>query len=1027
MPLQPQLMRIPFGIGLQESTQEEVLEPGQGFLSATNVFQDKRGSFEKRFGFRQQTKDRQDGTTRSKGVSLFSLNNQTCVYDGSRLDSYSSSSITNVYSGTLRNFSLETITPTTKSGSWNTNLNLDKYDVLFVSDKIVLSYPTAGTSTSYEVVISILDATTGANLLTHTIFPGMAITFSKLASIGNKVIAFYSDAANTISAIDIDLSTLSSPSPAWSSPNIVANDWDNVDWDVTSLRDLGSVNTGVMLAYTNVTVTTKRLTSATNITATTTHVTGGSTGSVACGGDQSGDAIIAWTVTGPISFDVFAMPLNPTTLVQSGNDGPTVTYPGTIPPFRLGVLSTGTNQFVVSCAQEDSPFSVPVFIWGKCNFTGPGPSLLFQGQCGQWAPITRPFNFGGKVLIHAGYAALTGIGNTQRTECILDISTADAIPSGNANMRLSGWMNVTGVGYLPEYRTSSMAVGYDSSSNSVYIASYGHPNSVAYSPSVLKMSVDKPFPPVSVSSDGIHLSGAVPCVFDGYTVAEEGFTVAPYVAPPSLSGPGTVDPGTYAYTAIFERVDASGNVWWSAPAAPVSVEIVGPAQNVTVTVQGYGATRSYLAGGQVVNVVLYRTLANGTVYYRVGAKTAGALTRSWLDTYPDGSLEVNPVLYTQPGTVGTSQPRQAPPPFTCETVHFDRVFGANGKNVWYSATLVDGEGVWFSDAFQFPVERGGNITGLSSQDGHLYIFKGDSIFLVDGQGPPESGGNGTEFSSPIELPTEVGCIDPRSIVRTQDGIMFQSTRGIEVLTRAQAVEWIGEPVRGQTAAFPVVTSAVLDEKTSRAIFTCAPSESASGPAPGILLVYNLNTRMWSVSNVTLGETAQAYACGAIVPDYSDGNKSIYAFVGTDGFVLNETQSISYDTDKDGVNTFIPMSVEVPWVKMAGLNGFQRIWRVQVEGEKSGPHDLTISIATDYEVGYPQTRTWTWDEINSFDKEAVEIHVKQQKSRSLRVKIADAPPTGEGLTGYGKTITMFGLAIKWGQKAGTYKLPAVQRG
>ena len=27
------------------------------------------------------------------------------------------------------------------------------------------------------------------------------------------------------------------------------------------------------------------------------------------------------------------------------------------------------------------------------------------------------------------------------------------------------------------------------------------------------------------------------------------------------------------------------------------------------------------------------------------------------------------------------------------------------------------------------------------------------------------------------------------------------------------------------------------------------------------------------------------------------------------------------------------------------------------------------IATDYEVGYPQSRTWVWDEIETFKKEA----------------------------------------------------------
>jgi len=111
--------------------------------------------------------------------------------------------------------------------------------------------------------------------------------------------------------------------------------------------------------------------------------------------------------------------------------------------------------------------------------------------------------------------------------------------------------------------------------------------------------------------------------------------------------------------------------------------------------------------------------------------------------------------------------------------------------------------------------------------------------------------------------------------------------------------------------------------------------------------------------------------------------------------------------------------------MAGLGGYQRTRRVQIQGERLDPHDLIVSVAYDFSPTYTQTRRWTWAELASFPAEDVEMHLKTQKCQSLRIKIEDAPPTG-GAASTGKGCTLFGLTIEWGAKQGTNKLPARQR-
>ena len=88
----------------------------------------------------------------------------------------------------------------------------------------------------------------------------------------------------------------------------------------------------------------------------------------------------------------------------------------------------------------------------------------------------------------------------------------------------------------------------------------------------------------------------------------------------------------------------------------------------------------------------------------------------------------------------------------------------------------------------------------------------------------------------------VGCIETRSVIQTAIGVFFQSIRGIELLTRSQEVFWIGEPVRDTLDANPVVSSAVIDDRTSRVMLVLRYRRRR-----GEILVYDMNEKLWTVS------------------------------------------------------------------------------------------------------------------------------------------------------------------------------------
>lgn len=1010
MPIQTQILTIPFRAGLDEKTQDEVLEPGQAFVTIENRVQTKAGGFDKRNGFSRYSRERQDGTSASKGVSLFALGTQKVMYDGTRYDTLTTDDKW-VKAGEQRNYSLEMMPVHTANTAFGDASDLDRYDIAYCNGHLAI-FHYINSFFNFASAITVIEIESGVTVLEKNM--GNLVIGCRLGSVGNKFIAIYTDSANTFKAIDLDVGTLGSPSAAWSAPSTITSTWTNLDWDVSSVRDLGSTNTGVLLVYTSSTgYTTSRLTSAATVTHTV--VTGAIAAAqhVSIGGDESsGVAYVTFTVN--MSSSVYARALNPTTCVNISAAATMGTVAGVV-PYRLGVCSTAANSFVVVAANEGTPPPLDTALaWIDGTYASgtitPGTTKTTWG----WMTITKPFRLGGKTVVHAGYRGYNDTGNSQKLEYLMDLGSTYMTPVATVNARLSGWLNL---GYFNTQRKHSAlnaaVVGSDA-----YFVSYKLTNQVSTIPQVAKVSVDKPKPIACEMADGSHVAGANPTVYDGRWVIEDGFTNYPDLAVTSF----TAGTDAVAFTAIYERVDSHGNVFWSAPAPPVSIEC-NASNNITVKVQGLAASHAYTSPNSVVNIALYRTTVDGSIYYRIDEQTANQKTATFLCLpIEDINLITHPVLYKQPGTVGTPLDRVNPPAFTCETVHQDRVFGANGETVWYSAKTVYGEGTWYSDVFQFTVERGGNITALSSLDGHLYVFKSDCIFYVDGDGPPENGGNGTEFSSPIELPTTVGCIDSRSVLRTPIGIMFRSSRGIELITRKQEVAFIGDAVEDHTDAYPNVTSAVLDEGQSRAIFTCATTETTEGVGSSVMLVYDFTVQMWSVLRVS-DDVALGQAAAAILPTVYGQS---FSFLANNGTVFYENPTTSIDNGEgDFTVSWVPTIVETPWIKMAGLEGYQRVRRVHVQNERKTPHDLIVSVAYDNSPVYTQTRRWLWSELVTFPTEEVEMHLAQQKCRAIRVKIEDDTPTGD-YPATGRGCTLFGLAIEWGQKQGTNKLPAGQK-
>lgn len=552
------------------------------------------------------------------------------------------------------------------------------------------------------------------------------------------------------------------------------------------------------------------------------------------------------------------------------------------------------------------------------------------------------------------------------------------------------------------------------------------------------------------SSDVV--SGGKGAVYDGLALSEFGSVGTPIVSAVN-SGSGTGLPiGSYIYTAIWVYTDGRGRRHISRCAPSFTLTMASQKDaTVTFTVPtvsdhvplSYGqsvATNNY-------NFVyhIYRTVSGGTQFFRLASgacitSSATAVTLSVTDSTSDATLAARELLHRHPGTPGTPLDRYHAPASSCAVRHKDRVFVARGNDLFYSSFDVYGEAPWFNPAFQINVIGGtGNITALASVDGSLVVFKKNAIFVIDGDGPPENGGNGSEFSPPRRLSSQFGCVDARSLVQTPAGLMFMSHRGVELLTRNFQVEWIGNRVADTLNTYPFIGGSAFDPATGRAVWIMG---SAAGTYPGqlsssgdgVAIVYNVTVDSWTRyvlrSNAGYGKSFQDVVSAAVVFPGSEfnsgfpyGAKLLFADAAKLWF---ETPGVQMDYDGSSFY-YVPMTLETGYVRAPSLQDRIRVDDINIIARASHPEDsdLTVSYAADYTPTYTSVKTWAGASLVALNP-IMQLKAQPPKEtvQSMSFKFATAGATTPGSYG---SPRFFGITVRLGLKGGGAKLPSAQKG
>jgi hypothetical protein len=384
-------------------------------------------------------------------------------------------------------------------------------------------------------------------------------------------------------------------------------------------------------------------------------------------------------------------------------------------------------------------------------------------------------------------------------------------------------------------------------------------------------------------------------------------------------------------------------------------------------------------------------------------------------------------LYTQPGTPGTALGRQCPPASTYSITHQDRVWlvAEDGVTLWYSAPRVQGETAWFNNLFTIPIEDGGKITGLASFDNRLVVFKEGEIFVVDGSGPPENGGSGTEFAPPYKLPFGTGCINPGSIIATSGTLYFRSSTGLEALDRRMQVSWVGEPVRDTLASYPVITSAVA-MADDRVVFTCRETNVMTAPGNGVLLVHHTRLGAWSVDLVEGTDGTANYGFIDSATQELDGEYRTF-LLDSDGVLYAQRTTDDADRYKDSVDP-VRIGLATNWVRSTeSLADRQRVWNAEVTLRAKSNTSVNASLAYDYSNTFSDDKQWSETVLGSSGIAVLKKQPETPQNMAVKLLLQETANVANVATGNEEGFEVLGVSFEIAPKSGAHDPAATKKG
>ena len=1019
-----ELVQLSFVNGIDESQEPEVLDPMSAFPVLENVRQDRYGGASKRLGYGSLSTTRLDNTSRTAGRRMFMNGNHLAIIDGSKVDAYAptASARPNIDRGRVPEASCR-LRESVSHGPFDL-----QEDIVVVNGFIVVSSIISTGGVTYHASATLDEATGTVVRGPETVDSGVLMKDARLASYGNYAIAFTcDDNTSEIRAKYLDLTSASTINSGWQSIGTLTSDW-NIGFDCAICQS----NDRVAIAFG------ADSGAAQKITVKTLNISGAI---------QSVD-IATTNALGAANARTIALAENADTLWVAYFDGQDLKVQGRSPTTLSTVLASVLTVTTLGGAYSTTDVYV-------CGGSAAGTCTVYgHGFDGTTYALTDAM-FVQNVTTSAGAATASGslvtIGGAymQSRPFLRGTRIYARMDSRHVDTPYDGVLcDVTLPGAVPYMRPVAAPVQRGLHGTTLYwkcrtaaidTARYVSTVNVigsitSFVPKLVEYDFGDPdrWRPAYLNGS-TYLSGGITSVMDGARVFEMAFLGAPKKPQTNnTTGTGLTLTNGRKYVVTYEYVDSDGRRHISGCSDPCAISggqvnktVVVKTTPCTITSKGDVAT---LAGASV-RAVFWATLDSNNgqpPYYRLGyvQSDPGLPLITFTDAIVDNDLATGELLYgtgSLPGTDGSSQDHRAPCGWSYMVSYNDMLVGAQGANLYWSAQNIDGEGAWTSPVFSIAVED--DIIGLAVQDGAVIGFTKSGAFSVSGDPPSDNGLSGG-LGAPRRIHIDHPCINAGSILTTDVGTFYQSARGIELLTRGQSNKWIGQEVQVTTAAYPYVSSAVLDARNGLARFSLTTSETDGAVAStGVDLIFDMALGKWISKDIKRGGSASQASQDACVA-YLSGERR-YAWLATDGTVYYERSTTDGSAYLDG-STWVTMAAETASFKLGGIHGKQILNFVLALIRKSTDFDVSIALAYDFSSSFKTATTWLRATIATLLSSLPALRLKHvahddAECQGVRIRITDATPTG-GTVGTGKGGTWLALAADITPQDGAYDVP-----
>jgi hypothetical protein len=507
-----------------------------------------------------------------------------------------------------------------------------------------------------------------------------------------------------------------------------------------------------------------------------------------------------------------------------------------------------------------------------------------------------------------------------------------------------------------------------------------------------------------------RIAAASPFIYDGSIAFEDSFFYYPEFCYVTASGGGSLT-GTYTYAIVYSYVDSAGLLHRSVPCFTNQATLTAGAATVSlltlsVTWRDWAANNS---GFGTVYAEVYRTTSSPSVpvFYlltrlvvsnlNVGGFPPVNIYLNYEDNESDANLDVNTILYTTGGVLDNP----CPPCAALQCAHKNRLWIVDEtlRVIWFTQAFSPGLAPTWNELMTIQLPDGGDITAIQELDDKLIVFKANGIWVIYGGDGLTITGTGSDITNPQRISSDVGALDWRSVVLMPTGLMFRAASGIYLLDRSLTVSFIGKAVVDILASYPNVVAATLVPATTQVRFEC------NNGSLSIAIIYDYLLQQWTTHT---RNHVSALVVGASLSSTSAG--STYSLLTADGNVWQEL-STYLDIDASSVSHFVPTSVSTAWVKIQGVQGYQRARRALLMAEELDDCGLTMGFAVNYDSTIVQTYTWPSSVLDTLPVFEVEQHVAgaYNKEMSLQITVSDVlganAVTGQGARFVGLAVEM----------------------